>query len=125
MPKTFTDYLSEIRGGTSDADAGKAIREVIKSVRETGKSGSVTFTLKFEADKHDETAVSPHPSFSYKAPKRAYAPGYLYVNMATGEGTKDDPRQLELLKEKEAEREAERERQRAEGIVHLEQVGRG
>ena len=123
--KSFTDYVMEIRGGAADHDAGKAVREVIKAARESGKKGSVTFTLTFDPDKHDETAVAPLPSFSYKAPKRAYAPGYLFVNLATGEGTNDDPRQLELLAEKEAEKEAERERQRAAGIAHLDRVGRG
>lgn len=125
MAKGFSDYLKEIRGGTSDIDAGKVIRDINKSVLESGKKGTFAFVLTFEPDKHDETAVKIQPSFKYSIPKKAYAPGYFYVNQSTGDATKDDPRQLELLKEKEAEREAERERQRAEGVVHLEQVGRG
>lgn len=119
------DKLAQIRGGHAIGVWYEKLKEANKAVLKTGKKASVAFILDIEPDKHDEHAVHFKPKLKISIPEAPFAPGIFYVNEMTGEPTREDPRQMELLAEQEAEREAERERQRAAGITHLNQVGRG
>jgi len=62
--------------------------------------------------------VTLQPDVTLKLPKKPRAKGIFYMDRH-GTLTREDPRQLELL----AEKEAEKERQAAEGVTHLERVG--
>ncbi|MCK1459143.1 hypothetical protein IVB34_12685 [Bradyrhizobium sp. 2] len=122
--QSFLDVLSQIRGGAALTDAAKDLQELVQAVRDTGKSGKLTFSITVEPDKADETVVTLQPDVTLKLPKKARAKGIFYMDRH-GTLTREDPRQLELLAEKEAERQAEREAQEAAGIKHLERIGRG
>lgn len=122
--QTFLDVLSEIRGGAALADAAKNLQELVQAVRDTGKSGKLTFAITVEPDKADDTVVTLQPDVTLKLPKKPRAKGIFFMDRR-GNLTREDPRQLELLAEQEAEREAKRERERAEGVAHLDRVGRG
>jgi hypothetical protein len=118
--QSFLDVLSQIRGGAALTDAAKDLQELVQAVRETGKAGKLTFSITVEPDKADETVVTLQPDVVLKLPKKPRAKGIFYMDRH-GTLTREDPRQLELL----AEKEAEKERQAAEGVTHLERVGRG
>lgn len=121
--RTITALMeaNERRCGTI-GEATEMLHALMKAVRSTGKKG--TLTLKFEVapDKNDELALTIHctPTSSVPTPERRKA--LVYHDAETASFSKTDPRQLELLAEKEAER-AEREAELAEkGIA---QIGRG
>lgn len=123
--KALAEKLSQIRGGHSADVMLKKLKEANLAALATGKKAIVTLKLTIEPDKNDENCINVTPKVTVSIPEKPFAPGIFYVNAVTGDMTREDPRQLELLAEKEAEREAERERQRAEGIAHLDRVGRG
>lgn len=118
MARPIFDVLSQIRGGAAIQDAAKDLNELSRAVRETGKAGSLTIKLTVEPDKTDNTVVTIQPDVTLKLPKKPRGKGIFYVDDKTGELTRDDPRQLELLKEREAER-AEA------GVASISQIGRG
>lgn len=122
--QSFLDVLSEIRGGAALADAARDLQELVQAVRDTGKSGKLTFAITVEPDKSDDTVVTLQPDVTLKLPKRPRAKGIFFMDRH-GNLTREDPRQLELLAEQEAEREAKREAERAAGVAHLDRVGRG
>jgi len=125
MGQNITEVMMQIRGGAALDDAGKRLAEVVLAVKATGKKGSITLKIDIEPDKQDDTVVTFQPSLEVKVPRKPYAKGIFYVDERNGNVSREDPKQLELLAEQNAEKEAERERQRAEGIVRLDQVGRG
>lgn len=118
MTNQLTHVLSQIRGGRALDDAGKKMAEVVKAVKDTGKPGEITFTIKISPDKTDETVVKLHPSLKFKIPERPYAEGIFYVNEKTGELSREDPRQHELKLEREAEL-------KEQGAIAMSRVGRG
>lgn len=118
MARPIFDVLSQIRGGAAINDAAKDLNELCRHVKETGKAGTLTIKLTVEPDKTDNTVVTIQPDVTLKLPKKPRAKGIFYVDDRTGDVTREDPRQLELLKEKVAERAEQ-------GVASLNQVGRG
>lgn len=118
MARPIFDVLSQSRGAAVVSDASKLLNELSKTVKETGKSGTITIKLTVKPDKTDNTVVMIDPEVTMKAPKRPYPTSVFFVNDKTGDLTREDPRQLELLKEREAERAEQ-------GVASLSQVGRG
>lgn len=118
MARPINDVLMQIRGGAAISDAAKDLNELVRAVKETNKAGSLTIKLTVEPDKTDNTVVTIQPDVTLKLPKKARAKGIFYVDDKTGDLTREDPRQLDLLREKEAERAAQ-------GVASLNQVGRG
>lgn len=118
MARPIFDVLSQIKGGAAIHDAAKDLNELVRAVKATGKAGSLTIKLTVEPDKTDDTVCTIQPDVTLKLPKKARAKGIFYIDDKTGDLTREDPRQLELLKEREAER-AEA------GVASLSQIGRG
>jgi hypothetical protein len=118
MARPIFDVLSQIRGGAAIHDAAKELNDLVRAVKDTGKSGTLTIKLTVEPDKTDDTVVTIQPDVTLKLPKKARAKGIFYVDPKTYDITREDPRQLELLKEREAERAEQ-------GVASLSQVGRG
>lgn len=118
MAKSITDVLSQIRGGAALLDAGKDLNELCRAVKETGKSGTLTFKITVEPDKTDNTVVTLQPDVTLKLPKKARAKGIFYVDEKTGDLTREDPRQIALDLERAEER-------RQQGVASLAHVGRG
>jgi hypothetical protein len=114
------DAFAIARGGYALIDGAKLFKELIRAVKETGKSGEITLTLKLTPDKSDPRLVTMDPDVKIKAPRRKYASGHAFIT-DDYELSKEDPAQLELLAER-----------REQGITtlrdsesRLEQVGRG
>lgn len=118
MARPIFDVLSQIKGGAAIHDAAKDLNELVRAVKETNKPGTITIKLTVEPDKTDSTVVTIQPDVTLKLPKKPRAKGIFYVDEKTYDLTREDPRQLELLKEREAERAQS-------GVASLSQVGRG
>lgn len=117
MAQNLADILGQIRGGAVLHDAGKALQECVQAVRDTGKPATLTFKIKVEPDKTDETVVTLQPDIDVKLPRKPRAKGIFYMD-AQGRLTKEDPRQTEM----ELERA---EKLKDQGVTALSQVGRG
>lgn len=117
MAQNLADILGQIRGGSALAEAGAALQECVQATRDTGKPSKLTFTIKIEPDKTDETVVTLQPDIDVKLPKRPKAKGIFYMD-AQGRLTREDPRQAQM----EFERQEEL---KAQGATALNQVGRG
>jgi hypothetical protein len=112
--------MSQIRGGYALNEAGKKLAECVSAVKATGKPGEISFSIKVAPDKNDDRIVTMKPSIKVKIPEKGFSEGIFFVG-PDGKLTKEDPAQLELLRE----READGVRQMARSEAALEQVGRG
>lgn len=117
MARPIFDVMSQIKGGAAIHDAAKDLNELVRAVKATGKAGSLTIKLTVEPDKADDTVCTIQPDVTLKLPKKARAKGIFYID-DKGDLTREDPRQLELLKERAAERAEQ-------GVASLSQIGRG
>lgn len=120
--QSITEVLMEIRGGAALKDAGAELAEVVAAVKATGKKGSITLKIDIEPDKTDDTVVTFQPDITVKKPKKPYAKGIFFVDEKTGRVSREDPRQLEMLAEREAERDEKMRLAHEQGITH---IGRG
>ena len=114
------DAFNIARGGYALIDGAKLFKELVRAVKETGKGGEITLTLKIKPDKNDPRLVTLDPDVKIKAPRKTYASGHAFITddyMLS----KDDPAQLELLAER---REAGIATLR-DGETNLKQIGRG
>lgn len=118
MARALADVIQQSRGAAVLTDAARLLNELSKAVKESGKPGTLTLKLTIKPDKTDNTVVIVDPEVSVKTPKRPYPSSVFFVDDKTGDLTREDPRQLELLREKEEERAAQ-------GVASLSQVGRG
>lgn len=121
--RTITALMeaNERRCGTI-AEATDMLHRLMKACRDTGKKGTLTLKFEIAPDKNDELALTINctPSCSAPTPERKKA--LVYHDPEQLVFSKTDPRQLELLAEKEQER-AEREAELAERGIS--QIGRG
>lgn len=103
----FSEHLRTLSAGSLNAELTERLAEVIKRVRETGKAGGVSLTIKVAMlNDRDENAVKLIPNVSTKMP--AFKP-YEAVMYSTADGDlqRDDPRQRKLdLKEVHKDRPA-------------------
>lgn len=114
------DAFNIARGGYALIDGAKLFKELVRAVKETGKGGEITLTLKIKPDKNDPRLVTLDPDVKIKAPRKTYASGHAFITddyMLS----KDDPAQLELL----AERREQGIATLRDSEARLEQVGRG
>lgn len=92
----FYQTLAYLSRGSLDGECAEALAEVVKRVRETGKAGTFTLTLKVsKLNARDEDAVKITPTVSTKLPKLA---PYETVMFSTYDGDllREDPRQQKL-----------------------------
>lgn len=113
--------LNERRCGTIKK-ATDLMHDLMKAVRETGKSGSVTIKLSIATDKNDELALTMDGKVTASIPEPEAKKALVYHDPENRAFTKTDPRQLELLAEQEAERQERLAELQERGIA---QIGRG
>lgn len=92
----FSQQLAFLSKGCLNDELTELMAEVVKAVRETGKSGSLTLTLKVQMlNNRDENAVKITPAVKSKKPKLA---PYETIMFSTGDGDllRDDPNQRKL-----------------------------
>lgn len=121
--RTLTALMeaNERRCGTI-GEATDMMHTLMKAVRATGKKGTLTLKFEIAPDKNDEAALTIHctPSSSVPTPERRKA--LIYHDAETASFSKTDPRQLELLAEREEERRERETELREQGIAR---IGRG
>jgi hypothetical protein len=98
----------------------KQLTDVVAAVLRNGGKGTVTLKFMVEQTPHDDKSVIIKCKVTSTEPEEKLVGATVYQNENLSL-TKTDPRQLELL----AEREAERAERTAAGITSLDQVGRG
>jgi hypothetical protein len=98
---------------------------VAKATRELGAKGSVTLKITVDKDKNDEEALSISYDVSSSIPKAKRKSSIGFFDEKSRTVIKTDPRQLEMLAEKEDERLAAEERARALSEKGIAQIGRG
>jgi len=79
MAKPLMEVLGQIRGGAAINDAAKDFVELCQRVRDTGKPGSITLTIKVNPDKNDPDVYEVTPDVTVKLPKVARAKGLFYM----------------------------------------------
>jgi hypothetical protein len=121
--KTICDLMefNERRLGTIK-EATAAMHELMDAVRATGKNGTVTLKFSVKPDKNDELALMITADVATSIPKPERRAALVYHDSENRAFTKTDPRQLELLAEREAERQEREAELREKGIAL---VGRG
>lgn len=124
--RTVVDVMEahERRLGTI-AEATTELNALMSAVRATGKGGTLTIKFKVEKDKNDEEALTIVADVTSTIPKPERRKALVYHDAETQTFSRTDPRQLELLREREAEAAERAEAIKAAGAVDLQQVGRG
>ena len=98
---------------------------VAKATRELGAKGTVTLKITVEKDKNDEEALAIGYDISSSIPKAKRKSSIGFFDEKTKTVIKTDPRQLEMLAEKEDARMVEQERQRQITEQGLARIGKG
>jgi hypothetical protein len=99
MLQTMIEAFKLIKGGYALDQATKALPELIRAVKETGKKGKIVLVLEVIPDKNDDRLVKLKPDFKLDTPRRSFAEGYAYITNDY-KLSKEDPQQLELLEER-------------------------
>lgn len=94
--KRFTETLSDIRNGDVIAELTEALREVVTRVRETGRPGALTLTLKVKnASKGAGAALVIEDDIKTKLPSAEKGTTFLFAT-DDGQLQRNDPRQPRL-----------------------------
>ena len=99
--------------------------EVAKAVKELGKTGEITLKIKISKSEIDEEALEFLYTVTSKVPEPTAKTSIGYYDEKTKTVLKTDPRQLEMLAEKEEERLAAEERTRQLSEQGIARIGRG
>lgn len=91
--KPFADFL--IQQGRAHEELTEGLHKVIAAVADTGKSGSVTLTIKVDADKKAPGIFRISDNVSLKVPEHDRGTR-IYFKDKTGNLTRSDPNQPEL-----------------------------
>ena len=93
MVRPFADVLSEVNKGVVADEAATKLAELVASVRETGKGGSITVTVKVDPFKGNEDIVKVSGRVALKAPQ-AEPPASIFYPDETGNLSRNDPNTL-------------------------------
>ena len=91
--RPFADFLAQ--QGRAHDELTQGLHEVIAAVKETGKAGSVTLTIKVEPDKKATGIFRISDNVNIKAPAHDRG-ARIYFSDASGNLTRSDPNQPEL-----------------------------
>lgn len=95
--KRFTDVLADIRNGDVITDLTEELRDLVMAVRETGRPGSLTLTLKVkQMSKGVGAALVIEDDIKAKPPKAEKGTSVLFAT-EDGELQRNDPRQPRLI----------------------------
>lgn len=94
--RPFSDWLREQRGGDAHDELSAALNELVESVSETGKVGSLTFTLKVKpAGKGDHGTVIVSDATTLKKPQPERGEALFFIT-DDANLVRHNPRQEEL-----------------------------
>lgn len=114
--------MTYLNKGTLNDELTEVLADVVKAVRETGKAGSLTLTLKVSMfNKADENIVKISPSVSSKIPEGERAETIMW-STADGDLLRNDPHQpINELKQVETQN-TEHKSLQAEQLTSLRKV---
>lgn len=118
----FSQQMTYLNKGTLNDELTEVLADVVKAVRETGKAGSLTLTLKVSMfNKADENIVKISPSVSSKIPEGERAETIMW-STADGDLLRNDPHQpINELKQVETQN-TEHKSLQAEQLTSLRKV---
>lgn len=93
--RPFAELLTMLDHGAAHAEASRALHDLVAAVRDTGKGGTMTITLKLGPLKGNVDQLVVAAQVAAKPPKSEPAAAIFYVDDA-GNLVRNDPRQLEL-----------------------------
>lgn len=107
MKKSFTHFLNELNDGSTHAGLTADMGELLQSVRATGRTGSLTLTIKVAPPKNvrngDVDRVTVTATAKLTTPKAEQPSDFFYLT-DDGETTRNHPKQNSLeLREVAAE----------------------
>ncbi|QGH62718.1 hypothetical protein [Serratia proteamaculans] len=89
----FSQQLTYLNKGSLNDELTEQLAQVVKAVRETGKAGSITLTLKVGMlNKANEDVVKISPVVAYKIPEGERAETIMW-STADGDLLRNDPQQ--------------------------------
>lgn len=89
--RPFADFISETNRGTTHAKLTAAMHDLVTAVREHGKSGTLTLTIKVAPlAKGDDSQFTVTEDLSLKAPRPEPRPSIYFADRA-GNLTTSDP----------------------------------
>jgi hypothetical protein len=94
--RPFAEALQQLAGGRTHTDLSTALNELVQAVVDTGKPGTLTFTLKIKPASHlatDAVAVTDSIAVKTPAPERQ---GSLFFVDRHSNLTRQNPQQPEL-----------------------------
>ena len=91
----FASTLNAVGYGDLAGQASSSLEELVKSVRETSKTGEMTVTLKIKPRGRDSGQVEVTGSVSVKTPIADVAPSMFFAT-ENGELLRDNPAQRQL-----------------------------
>lgn len=94
-PRPFAEFLRMHGRGRSHDELSEALHTLVGRVRDTGKKGSLTFTVVVEPQKRDDRVVLVSDKITIKLPEHDRPAGIWFVGN-DGNLQRDDPNQPEL-----------------------------
>lgn len=98
--RPFSDWLREQSGGKSHDELSEGLWDLVQRVRDTGKKGSIQFTVSVSTMKGDTDVLVISDEIKLRLPEHDRKASLFYTDK-TGNLTRSDPQQLsfETLRE--------------------------
>ncbi len=93
--RPFAAWLQEQSGGKTHIELGEALHDLIAKVRDTGKGGTLTLTVKVKPLKDDIDVLIVQDEIKLNLPEHDRKASMFYPD-ANGNLSRKDPRQLEF-----------------------------
>lgn len=94
-PRDFASVLLEQGRGHSHAELSRGLHDLVARVKDTGKKGSLTYTLVVEPMKGNDAAVITKDEIRLRLPEHDRQASIFYMDRA-GNLTRTDPNQAPL-----------------------------
>lgn len=91
--RPFADFLREQARGQSHDELSDGLQQLVQRVKETGKKGSITYTVDVELMKGMTNALTVSDAIKLKLPEHD-RPSSLFFADKAGNLRRDDPDQL-------------------------------
>lgn len=100
--RPFADWLREQAGGKSHDELSVALYDLVQRVRDTGKKGSIVYTISVGPMKGDKDVIVIDDQIKLKLPEHDRKASLFYTDK-TGNLTRNDPNQLQFESLREVE----------------------
>lgn len=92
-PQSFAAFLCQHARGRSEQELSERLSELVAAVQETGKPGSITYTLTIKPEPKADQAMVVSDSIKVKVPELA-RPASIFFADDSHRLVRTDPRQL-------------------------------